>query len=238
MIRNLLFLRHGTTAGNLKGSYIGRTDEPLCAAGIEELLKSTCPSAQVWAVSPALRCWQTAFLLRRRAQERESAARELLACEKSADYGKLLTKDTIVVEDFRECDFGIFENKNFEELSDCPQYQQWVDSGGTLPFPGGECVEDFKHRCCRAFEELARQMKDDHIQSANLIVHGGTIMSILESFARPKKDYYSWHVRNGEGYRAELDDEQWKESRCFRIVEKITLAGNSSRRQEVHAASE
>ena len=35
----------------------------------------------------------------------------------------------------KECDFGLFENKSYEELSDCPEYQAWIDSNGTLPFP-------------------------------------------------------------------------------------------------------
>lgn len=36
--------------------------------------------------------------------------------------------------DFRECDFGIFEGKNYEELKENRDYQRWLDSGGVLPF--------------------------------------------------------------------------------------------------------
>ena len=32
----LLFIRHGATAGNLQRRYIGRTDEPLCPAGLDQ----------------------------------------------------------------------------------------------------------------------------------------------------------------------------------------------------------
>ena len=41
-----LFLRHGRTAGNLRSNYVGgRTDEPLCPAGIEALraARAACP---------------------------------------------------------------------------------------------------------------------------------------------------------------------------------------------------
>ena len=33
----LIFIRHGQTAGNLRHNYVGRTDEPLCPEGIANL---------------------------------------------------------------------------------------------------------------------------------------------------------------------------------------------------------
>ena len=51
----------------------------------------------------------------------------------------------------KECDFGDFENKNYKELSGNPDYQAWIDSGGTLPFPGGEDSEAFRIRCREGF---------------------------------------------------------------------------------------
>lgn len=41
-----------------------------------------------------------------------------------------------IIDQLAETDFGDFENKNYRELAGNPQYQQWVDSGGNLPFPG------------------------------------------------------------------------------------------------------
>lgn len=47
------------------------------------------------------------------------------------ETAKLIFKENFYeVEELRECDFGIFENKNYKELSDCPEYQAWIDSGG------------------------------------------------------------------------------------------------------------
>ena len=43
-----------------------------------------------------------------------------------------------IVYGLQECDFGDFEGKNYAELSGDPAYQAWIDSGGTLAFPGGE----------------------------------------------------------------------------------------------------
>ena len=30
------------------------------------------------------------------------------------------------------------------------------------------------------------------------VVHGGVIMAIMEAYARPKKDFYAYHIGNGE----------------------------------------
>ena len=33
-----------------------------------------------------------------------------------------------------------------------------------------------------------------------LIVHGGTVMSIMEAFAQPPAGYYDYQIKNGCGY--------------------------------------
>ena len=52
-------------------------------------------------------------------------------------------------------------------------------------------------RCVKAFDELKkRNLQED----CALIVHGGTIMAIMEQCAEPASDYYSFRVQNGNGY--------------------------------------
>ena len=109
----VVLIRHSKTAGNLKGRYIGTTDEPLCEEGIRLLEGKTYPAAELVYVSPMKRCRETASLI----------------------YPTLTQREEPLL---RECDFGDFENKNYLELNGNPDYQAWVDSGGTLPFPGGE----------------------------------------------------------------------------------------------------
>lgn len=104
-----------------------------------------------------------------------------------------------LVPELRECDFGDFENKNYEELNGDPAYQAWIDSGGTLPFPGGESMEAFQNRCQAGFAELVRNLAEHSLRMA-LVVHGGTIMAILERFGFPKKSYFDYQVKNGCGY--------------------------------------
>lgn len=168
----LQFIRHGATAGNLEKRYIGRTDEPLCAAGFAQIreLKACRFQADRLFVSPMLRTRQTA---------------EILFPEMPCT----------LVPDFRETDFGIFEGKTAAELSDCPAYQTWVDSQCLDPIPQGESVSQFKARCRAAFAEILQALLDG--THAAFVVHGGVIMSILEAYARPSKPFYAYHIANG-----------------------------------------
>lgn len=177
MIR-MLFVRHGATAGNLQKRYIGRTDEPLCPEGIAQIEQLSM--ARSWDVnqvfvSPMLRTRQTAQLL-------------------FADIPQQ------IVEDFREIDFGLFEGKTARELACNTQYQQWVDSMCLGPIPEGETPSVFKQRCCTAFLKLLPSIPDD--TTVAFVVHGGVIMSILEQFALPKRNFYEYHLPNGSFYEA------------------------------------
>lgn len=193
----LWLIRHGMTEGNRHQRYIGVTDEPLCEEGRNLLSNVTYPRAQALFVSPLRRCRETARIL---FGEQEQRVIELLA----------------------ECDFGEFENKNYKELADNPHYQEWIDSNGTLPFPGGESKEECAARNLKGFEEVLEVLGNEGITEAALVIHGGTIMNIMETYALPEKAFYEWHVGNGCGYEVELEPEQWqKTAKKFRRVRKI-----------------
>lgn len=108
-----------------------------------------------------------------------------------------------ILDDLRECDFGSFEGKSYAELNGDPDYQAWIDSGGILPFPRGESHEDFTKRCCGAFLQAVSDMDG---KTAAMVVHGGTIMSVLERFAEPKMDFYDYMKKNCCGYLTEYKD--------------------------------
>ena len=98
-------------------------------------------------------------------------------------------------------DFGEFEGKNYAQLNGDPRYQAWIDSGGTLAFPGGESREAFFARCVDGMElvmeqirqQLAyracpkcRETEDNGMIQEPLpvvaVVHGGTIMALLSHY--------------------------------------------------------
>ena len=187
----IYLIRHGMTAGNQKKRYIGRTDEPLCQEGRERLEQirkcALYERPDLLYVSPMLRCLETAQIL-------------FPGMKQS------------VIADFRECDFGEFENQNYLELAGNANYQKWIDSNGMLPFPGGESREAFQTRSVKRFEGLEQFWKSNGYQKqiAALVVHGGTIMSILEKVGIPNKSYYDFQAGNGEGYRLEGENGSYR----------------------------
>lgn len=194
----LYLIRHGKTYGNSLSRYIGcRTDEPLCEEGREAALACDYPVPQVLYVSPMKRCRETAQILFPQIAEH------------------------IIVEELKECDFGDFENKNYKELSGNEEYQKWIDSQGVMAFPGGESMEEFQKRASRSFAGCIEEILKKGYDSAGFVVHGGTIMAILGSYANPKGEYFSWHTDNVQGYEIELDETLWKEKNEFRTVVRL-----------------
>ena len=174
----IMLLRHSMTRGNLEGRYVGcRTDESLCEEGIRLLQSRSYPAVDRIYASPMKRCGETAQVI----------------------WGT--DAQMTLVPELRECDFGAFENQNYKELSGNSAYQAWIDSGGTLPFPDGESMDQFKKRCREGFRKLVQVMEtSEPLMRAALVVHGGTIMAVLERFGFPKKTYFDYQVKNGCGY--------------------------------------
>lgn len=185
-------IRHSMTEGNKKKRYIGITDEPLCTEGIQ-ILKERAgkyPKAEHIYISPMKRCRQTAEII----------------------YPEAMSEGGFTVnEKLRECDFGMFENHNYLELSECQEYQAWIDSGGKLPFPNGESREGFVRRTLEGFEEICLDAQKNGWREIAVVVHGGTIMGIMERYARtkdgcPAGSYYDFQVKNGEGYELRITE--------------------------------
>lgn len=192
----LLLIRHSKTEGNLLGRYIGTTDEPLCEKGIELLMQKKYSSVDRIYVSPMKRCIETAERI-----------------YPGQPYE--------IIDDFRECSFGEFENKNYKELDGNPAYQAWIDSQGTLPFPGGESQDMFRSRCRLAFQDTVDDILTKKIGRAAIVVHGGTIMSIMEAFAVPKKAFYDWQVKNARGFLVMVNEADWRQRQEIRVMENI-----------------
>jgi alpha-ribazole phosphatase len=185
-MRTIYLIRHGKTKGNEERRYVGRTDEPLSESAFQELEKrrraieahltqagQTMPG--IVYVSPMLRCRQTAQCL-------------------------FPTAEQSVIPDFREKDFGAFEYKNYEELTGDSRYQAFIDSGGRLDFPDAEPQKDFLQRVDRAFVRCMEDVSSrEEAFSAEeplvFVVHGGTIMSILDQYAFPHRDYFDWQLQ-------------------------------------------
>ena len=184
----LYWIRHGMTKGNAERRYVGgRTDERLAEAGKKEIERRVAvglyPQADTVFVSPMKRC-------------RETAA--------------IIYPDAVwtTVEGFRECDFGLFENKNEEELKGLAFYEDWIHADEGAAFPGGESPALFTERCVKALQELAGSGKIG--DRAAFVVHGGVIMSILSTLDEKQKGFYGYYAENGWGYRCRMTWENGK----------------------------
>lgn len=182
----MTFIRHGKTAGNLQHRYVGRTDEPLSTVGIEQIkarrdFYKAEQNADVVFVSPMQRCRQTAGLL----------------------FGA--AAPIVIVDDFREYDFGEFEGKNHEELMELESYRRWLESNGAYDLPAGEGMDNFRRRVIGAFNSTFDICCRKSYQNAVYVVHGGTIMTIFERYDSEEKNYYDYMCKNAQGYRAKFD---------------------------------
>lgn len=186
MMYNIYLIRHAETQGNLQKRYAGAADEPLAEQGLERLnerIKANYyPRVEHVFVSPMKRCQQTA---------------------EHIYPGSPLE----IVPGFAEYNFGEFEGQTYQDLKDNPHYQQWIASGGRTKTPGGEDMESYKSRCCQAFEEVIYKIKEMGYKNTALIVHGGTIMSILEKHLPGEKGFYGWQIANCEGYKLVIGEE-------------------------------
>lgn len=180
----IVLIRHSKTIGNLYGRYIGKTDEHLCEEGVILAQSKIFPQVSHIYLSPLKRCIETASII----------------------YGGL---KPIIIDELRECDFGDFENKNYKDLSGNIDYQKWIDSNGSIPFPNGENPEEFKKRSIIGFDKVVEDIIENKINDVAIIAHGGTIMSILDKYSYPNKDFYCWQVGNCCGYIIEINDKLW-----------------------------
>ncbi len=178
----LIMIRHAATKSNGEHRYLGRTDEGLTEESLRRLKaareKEQYPEADIVFTSPMKRCLETARVL----------------------YPEL---QPIQIPEWVEMDFGDFEGKNYIDLKDDRRYQAWIDSNGILPFPNGESREAFIRRSCSGLEKMIKlleQRKDTvtTVNSVAVIVHGGTIMSLLSSYHGG--EYFDYQVPNGSGY--------------------------------------
>ena len=206
----VVLIRHGKTPGNLEKRYVGRTDEALSETGRKELAKKAAagsyPVIDRLILSPMLRCRQTAEIL----------------------FGREAVQTALIKEDLREMDFGQFEYKNYEELNGDPAYQEYLDAGGFRDFPDGERLKDFEKRCVLSFQEALKIIETKNMSGrtalpdkagaseeepwkepvVGAVLHGGTIMAIMNRLCTQKKNYFDWMLDNGAFYLCEWDGEK------------------------------
>lgn len=182
----LTLIRHGMTASNEARRYLGRTDEGLSAEG-RERLRADCRPGEFLFSGPMRRCRETAELL----------------------FGG---REYVLIPEWTEIDFGDFEGKSFEELRGNPAYQAWLESGGSLPFPGGESREAFTERTMKGYERMLAMLPWEELKGKDAVcertvrvtavVHGGTVMALGSTLFGG--DYFDYQIPCGGEYKCPI----------------------------------
>lgn len=197
-----LLLRHGQTAGNLTHCYNGWTDEPLLPIGIETARAAgVFPLAEKVFVSPLQRARQTAQI-----------------CFPNAH--------PIIVQEIQEMNFGVFEGRSADEMTDDPAYREWVGGGCLAAIPNGESIGDFADRVCTAFGQIVHGEIAAGSSSLFVVTHGGAISAIMHRFSGDQRDVFGWLAPNCGGFWCEIDEELWEKTTRFTAFQPFSGKGN------------
>lgn len=190
-------IRHGQTEANEKGIYIGSTDLPLSDKGTAELCAKMdefdYPTVHRVYSSPLRRCTETADIL-------------------------FPSTEMCVVDDLRELDMGVFENKTVSELINRDDYKKWLQGGKDNRPPGGESLEELTARTYKALHEIITDMMNDGLTHCALITHAGIISNMLSCFGLPKYDPKQLSCEPGEGFEIIVTAQMWLNSQAFEIL--------------------
>ena len=194
-------IRHGMTEANEQGLYIGKTDLPLSARGLRDLLnkkeEAQYPHAAAFFTSPLSRCRQTLEVL-------------YPGCEPT------------VMEGLAECDFGVWDGRRVEELKEDELFGKWL-AGELQDIPGGEATEAFQNRVMAAFEALVEySMKNGH-EDVVVCTHGGVIMMIMAAYALPRADMSAWGAEAGCGFTLRVTPALWMREPVAEAIDYVPL---------------
>ena len=187
------FIRHGFTQANLNGQYIGITDMPVCKEGfeqLEEMRSFNYPNVEKVYSSPLERCLQTALYLFEGTEIQN-------------------------VPELREMDLGDFEGKTLEEMKDDLNFNLWLRDNMNNPPPNGEDGKTYVERLVKGLDKVLRDMMDEGVFEAAVVVSGTAIMTIMALMAFPRRPMGEWNCPCGAGFTALVTPQIWLRDRIF-----------------------
>ena len=155
----IYLIRHGSTALNGEGRYIGRqTDVCLNERGRREA---------GWG----------ADYLRSVAVDRLWSSPLRRAVETAATIGEALDSEPVLEPLAAEVDFGAWDGKTFSEIqAESPGLvREWAAFHPSFQFPGGESLADFQDRIDRLALKIAAAPKS----ALALVTHGGVVRFLI-----------------------------------------------------------
>ena len=177
MAKKLLLVRHCETAPEYYGKFVGSSDVDLGPAASEQ-------AARLAEVITAGHNPELVFC--------SPMGRARKTLELMGQPG--LTGKMMVEPDLREIDFGRWEGKSFEEISesDSELVRRWSAWSPEFIFPEGEAVGDFLKRVHRMADRLAALEKDTVL----VVAHGGVIRAMICHILRmPPENYLLFDIK-------------------------------------------
>lgn len=184
----IIYIRHGTTEGNIKNWYYGAMDLSLTEAGKALLTENR--KAGMYPPLPDDALIFTSGMKR---------TKQTL----QAIYGQRTGE---VEEEIREMNFGVFEGKSFDMLADDPAFLAWgYDTEGDVAIAEGESRNAFKQRVRRGFDRIEkkhfRRAVGGERDTSLVISHGGPLSLLMaDRFPKEKDTMWAWMPKPGEGY--------------------------------------
>lgn len=196
----IYFYRNGLTDSNLEGKYIGHTDVELSEDGVKQLeqMKKDCDYPYVEAVftSPLKRCTKTAQLI-------------------------YPDKESIVINDLIEYNFGEYEGRTAEELKENELFARWLSGEEGVEPPFGESNEAFANRVANCFIKIVDGLLKTGTTKAAIFTHGGVIMYLLSAFGIPEAPMHEWLMPGGCGYAVRITPGIWTRGRKFEVIAEV-----------------
>jgi probable phosphoglycerate mutase len=181
--RRLLLIRHGQTAWNIERRFLGRTDVPLDAVGLDQAARlgrrfAGFPLAAVWA-SPLARARQTAAVL----------------------------GDARIEPGLVEMDMGDLEGLSGTDFA--ARYPelvvQWRDEPDAVRLPGGEVLADVQVRGLAALARIAATVAPG--ETVAVVTHQLILATVVcHSAGAPLAKFRSYMHRNTGITTLSLDD--------------------------------
>jgi alpha-ribazole phosphatase len=151
---NLYIIRHGQTESNLQRRYLGSFEAELSSQGINEIKKAK------------------KFVKHLSFDKVFSSERK-----RAIESAKILVDNQIVC-DYRmnERDFGIFDNKTYDEICDKYPLEQraWEKNWIDYRIPGGESVAEAYNRVV----QFIKMIEKENYENCLVVTHGGIIRLI------------------------------------------------------------
>lgn len=154
------FIRHGETIAQTRGLFSGKSDLPLTENGRKQAsalsLRSDLSEIRTCISSPLSRCRETASIVFR---------------------GSRVVFD----EDLAEIDFGDWEMKTWQEISEKypEKAEKWSRQEDDFCFPQGESVKAFFERIKRVAGKIVEYALSDENHTIAVFAHGGVIKSLI-----------------------------------------------------------